>query len=184
MCKQKKQKRNTPMRDVMKRLRKNRMAMAGLIILVIILLVAILAPLIIPYPYDMQDYDSRMVSPNSKHWFGTDNFGRDIFSRILYGSRYTLTIGFGCITIACLVGTLLGAVAAYFPKADNLIMRSIDIIMGIPTFMLALSIIVALGSNMKNLMIALSITSMPTFARVTRAQVLTIKEQEFIEAAR
>lgn len=172
------------MRDVMKRLRKNRMAMAGLIILVIILLVAILAPLIIPYPYDMQDYDSRMVSPNSKHWFGTDNFGRDIFSRILYGSRYTLTIGFGCITIACLVGTLLGAVAAYFPKADNLIMRSIDIIMGIPTFMLALSIIVALGSNMKNLMIALSITSMPTFARVTRAQVLTIKEQEFIEAAR
>ena len=176
--------RNSPIYDVWRRLKRNRLAMIGLVTLLLIVIVAIFAPLIIPYPYDAQDYHHRLESPNSTHLLGTDNFGRDILSRIIYGSRYTMIIGFGCISAAALAGTILGAAAAYFSKTDNLIMRIIDIIMGIPTFMLALSIIVALGSNIQNMMIALSITSMPAFARVARAQVLTVKEQEFIEAAR
>ena len=179
-----KAKRSTPTREVWQRLCRNKMAILGLILLALVLVIAIIAPYIIPYPYDAQDYNAVLQTPNAQHLFGTDNFGRDLFSRILYGSRYTLIIGFGCITVAALIGSVLGAVAAYYPRFDNIIMRFIDIIMGIPTFMLALSIIVALGSSMINMMIALSITSIPSFARVARAQVLSVKEQEFIEAAR
>lgn len=178
-----KEHKSTPMSEIWMRLRRNRMAMIGLILLMVVILIAIFAPLIIPYPFDAQEFEAKQF-PNAEHWFGTDNFGRDIFSRILYGSRYTLIIGFGCITIAAIIGTTIGAIAAYYPKMDNILMRFIDIIMGIPTFMLALSIIVALGSSMLNMMIALSITSIPSFARVARAQVLTVKEQEYIEAAR
>lgn len=179
-----KKRKNTPMREVWKRLKHNRLAMAGLVTMLLVIIIAIFAPLIIPYAYDAQNYEKCMIFPNSQHLFGTDNFGRDIFSRVLYCSRYTLVIGIGCISLAALVGTILGALAAYFKKVDNLIMRTIDVVMGIPNFMLAISIIVALGSNIKNMMIALIITSAPAFARVARAQVLTIKEQEFIEAAR
>lgn len=179
-----KTRRKSQMEEVWARLCQNKMAMLGLIILGLIFLTAIFSPWLIPYKFDAQDYSAVLQFPSREHLFGTDNFGRDIFSRILYGSRYTLIIGFGCITISALFGMTLGAIAAYYPKTDNVIMRFIDIVMGIPTFMLALSIIVALGSNMLNMMIALSITSTPSFARVARAQVLTVKEQEYIEAAR
>jgi peptide/nickel transport system permease protein len=180
-----KRRKNSPLKEVWKRLKKNRLALLGLVILLIILVLAVFAPLIIPYDYAAQDYNHRMEFPNRDHWFGTDNFGRDIFSRVIYGSKYSLVIGFGCITVAAIVGSILGALAAFFPRFDNLIMRFVDIVMGIPIFMLAISIIAALGrSSMENMMIALCITSMPAFARIVRAQVLTVREQEFIEAAR
>ena len=179
-----KKRKRKPIYEVWKRLKRNRLAMVALFTMLLIIIVAIFAPLIIPYPYDLQDYEKCLIFPNKQHFFGTDNFGRDIFSRVLYGSRYTLIIGIGCISFAAIIGTALGALAAYFKKVDNLIMRTTDVFMGIPNFMLAISIIVAMGSNIKNMMIALIITSTPTFIRVVRAQVLTIKEQEFIEAAR
>ncbi|MFA9376356.1 MAG: ABC transporter permease [Lachnotalea sp.] len=184
MFKSKKQRKKTLIYEIWKRLKRNRMAVIGLITMLLVIIIAILAPLLIPYDYAAQNYEDTFVFPNTQHLFGTDNFGRDIFSRILYGSRYTLIIGIGFISVASLVGIMLGSFAAYFNKVDNLIMRTIDVVMGIPNFMLAISIIVALGNNMKNMMIALIITSVPAFARVARAQVLTIKEQEFIEAAR
>ncbi|GHV48344.1 hypothetical protein FACS1894204_12560 [Synergistales bacterium] len=137
-----------------------------------------------PYDYAEQDYSSRLQFPSSTHWFGTDNFGRDIFSRVVYGTRYTLFVGVVCISIASFIGSLLGLLAAYYPKLDNVIMRCIDIIMGIPNMCLCLSIIAALGSNMRNMMVALCVTATPPFARIMRAQVLMIKEQEYIEAAR
>lgn len=180
----KKKRKNSHLKEVWKRLKKNKLAIAGLYVLVFMIFIALTANFIIPYDYAAQNISERMQFPNWKHLFGTDNFGRDIFSRVLYGCRYTLAIGFGCITAAALVGTVLGSLSAYFSKVDNLIMRIIDIVMGIPTFMLAISIIAALGSGMKNMMIALAITSMPAFARVARAQVLTVKGQEYIEAAR
>ncbi len=179
-----KRKKNTPMYEVWNRLKKNRMAMGGLIVLFIILLSAIFAPYIIPYDYAEQDYDAKLQLPNSEHWFGTDNFGRDIFSRIIYGGRYTLFISFTCITIAAFIGSIMGLIAAFYSRLDNIIMRIIDIFMGIPSMLMCVSIIAALGSNMWNMMIALCVTAVPEFARIMRAQVLTIKEQEFIESAR
>lgn len=160
------------------------MAMAGLIVLVFLILVAVFAPQIIPYNYAEQNYDAVLQSPSAAHWFGTDNFGRDIFSRVLFGTRYTLFIGIVCISIASFVGSSLGLLAAYYSKLDNIIMRSIDIIMGIPNMCMCLSIVVALGSSMRNMMVALCVTAIPPFARIMRAQVLMLKEQEYIEAAR
>lgn len=176
--------RETPMRQIWRRLKRNKMAMSGLIILIVLILSAVSAPWIIPYDYAEQDYDARLLFPDKEHWFGTDNFGRDIFSRVVYGSRYTLFIGVVCTSIAALIGSLLGLLAAFYAKLDNVVMRTVDILIGIPPMCLCVSIIAALGSSVKNMMIALCVTSVPAFARIMRAQVLTVKEQEFIEAAR
>jgi peptide/nickel transport system permease protein len=175
---------NSVFREFMRLLFRNKLAIAGLIVLIAILILAMLAPLIMPFDYAAQNYQSRMQFPNATHWFGTDNFGRDIFSRVLYGSRYTMLIGIVVVSSSALIGCSMGLIAGYYPKADNIIMRVVDIFIGIPNMCLCLSIISALGSNMRNMMIALCITAVPNFARIMRAQVLTVKEQEFIEAAR
>ena len=177
-------KRNTPMQEVWRRLLRNKLAVAGLVVLLTIVICALLAPWIMPYDYAEQNYGRTLQFPNKDHWFGTDNFGRDIFSRVLYGSRYTLFIGVVVTGAAATIGSALGLIAGYYPKLDNAIMRVIDVFMGIPTMCLCLSIIAALGSNMRNMMIALIATSAPAFARIMRAQVLTVKEQEYVEAAR
>lgn len=172
------------MKDVWRRLKRNKLAMISLVFLLFLFFIALFASFLIPYDYASMNASIRLQSPNREHWFGTDNFGRDIFSRVLFGARYTLIIGFGCTTAAAIGGVILGSIAGYYEKLDNIIMRFIDIIMGIPVFMMALSIIVALGANMRNMIIALAITNIPAFARITRAQVLGIKQQEYIEAAR
>jgi peptide/nickel transport system permease protein len=169
--------------EVWRKLKKNTWAVASLVILCLLLLVALLAPLLTPYNYRAQDYDSVLLSPSRDHLFGTDNFGRDILSRVIYGSRYTVLIGFGCVTIAALFGVVLGLVSAYFPKLDNIIMRTMDLIIGMPTMSLLMLLIAVLGVSITNMVIALCITTIPGFARVTRAQALTIMHQEFIEAA-
>jgi len=175
---------NSVMKDVWRRLKRNKLAMISLVFLLFLFFIALFASFLIPYDYASMNASIRLQSPNREHWFGTDNFGRDIFSRVLFGARYTLIIGFGCTTAAAIGGVILGSIAGYYEKLDNIIMRFIDIIMGIPVFMMALSIIVALGANMRNMIIALAITNIPAFARITRAQVLGIKQQEYIEAAR
>jgi len=180
----KKRRSNTLFREFLRRFLRNKLGVAGLVTMVLILLMAIFSPFIIPYDYAKQDYDSTLQFPNSKHWFGTDNFGRDILSRIVYGSRYTMFIGFTIVTTAASLGTFLGFIAAYYKKFDNLIMRFMDIIIGVPTMCFCLSLISAMGVNMRNMIIALAISYLPNFVRIMRAQVLTLKEQEFIEAAR
>jgi len=175
---------NSVMKDVWRRLKRNKLAMISLVFLLFLFFIALFASFIMPYNYASMNASIRLQSPNSEHWFGTDNFGRDIFSRVLFGAKYTLIIGFGCTTAAAIGGVILGSIAGYYEKLNNIIMRFIDIIMGIPVFMMALSIIVALGANMRNMIIALAITNIPAFARITRAQVLGIKQQEYIEAAR
>lgn len=171
-----------PMQDVWRKLKENKWAMVCLWITVIMFLIAIFAPFLCPYDYAIQDYESLLQFPNNEHIFGTDNFGRDIFSRIIYGSRYTVFIGFGCITICTIVGTTLGLLAAYFPKLDNIIMRSVDVIIGMPAMTLLICIMAVLGISITNMIIALCISRIPSFARVVRAQALTVKSQEFIEA--
>lgn len=177
-------KKNTQRSEVWRNLKKNKMAMGGLIVLVLLILAAIFAPYITPYDYAEQDYSSILKSPGAEHWFGTDNFGRDIFSRVVYGARYTLFIGIVCISVAAFIGSLLGLLAGFYSRLDNVIMRGIDIIMGIPMMCMCLSIVAALGSSMGNMMVALSVTAIPPFARIMRAQVMMVKDQEYIEAAR
>jgi len=180
----KKRRSNTLFREFIRRLLRNKLGVAGLIVLALIILIAIISPYIIPFDYAIQNYDNTLRFPNKTHWFGTDNFGRDIFSRVLYGSRYTMFIGFVVVTISAAVGTFLGFMAAYYRKVDNLIMRFIDILIGVPNMCLCLSLISAMGVNIRNLIIALCISFTPTFVRVMRATVLTIKDQEYIEASR
>lgn len=174
---------NSPMKDVWRKLKMNRWAMISLVIVILLVTAAIFAPYITPYDYAKQDYGNVLKSPSAEHPFGTDNFGRDVLSRIIYGSRYTVFIGLGCITISSILGVSLGLIAAYFSKLDNIIMRTLDIIIGMPTMTLLMCIIAVLGVNITNMIIALCVTSIPNFARIARAQALTVKNQEFIEAA-
>lgn len=178
-----KRKKTSQAAEIWKRLQKNRMAMVGLCTLIVILLLSLFGPLLSPYDYAAQNFTDRLMFPCASHLFGTDNFGRDILTRILVGGRYTLFITFVCITSAAIMGSALGLLAAFYPKMDNIIMRLVDILMGIPTMLMCVSIVAALGSNMKNMMIALAVTQSPEFARIMRAQVLTIKDREFMEAA-
>ncbi|MCR5138274.1 MAG: ABC transporter permease [Oscillospiraceae bacterium] len=172
-------------RDTLKRLSRNRLAMAGVVILAILILGAVFAPWIAPYDYAEQNIEEAYMSPCLKHPFGTDEFGRDIFSRILLGARLSLVIGFIAVAIAIVVGGLLGAVAGYFQKAvDNVIMRFIDILMSIPQLLLAIAITATLGSSLINLMIAVGVAAIPGYSRIVRASVLSVRDQEFVEAAR
>ena len=172
-------------KDTIKRLLRNKLAVAGIIILTLLILGAILAPWIAPYDYAEQVIEDAYQSPNSVHFFGTDEFGRDIFSRILLGARLSLVIGFIAVAIAIVVGGLLGALAGYFGKAvDNIIMRLMDILMSIPSLLLAIAITATLGSSMINLMIAVGIATIPGYSRIVRAAVLSIKDQEFVEGAK
>ncbi|MEG1800951.1 MAG: ABC transporter permease [Oscillospiraceae bacterium] len=171
-------------RDAWHRLRKNNAAMIALVIIVLMILVAIFADYIAPYPYDLQDYSHTFEFPNAQHLLGTDNFGRDILSRIIYGSRVSLIVGFSSIITAIIFGGLLGAISGYYGgKVDNIIMRAIDVLMAIPGMLLAISLAAALKPGLFNLVIAIAIADIPGYARVVRASVLTIKDQEYIEAA-
>lgn len=161
--------------------------MAGLVLVGLFLFVALFAPLIADYEEDAlaMNVRERLVSPNFDHWFGTDEFGRDIFARIVYGTRISLFVGVISVSIALSLGGTLGAIAGYYGgKIDNVIMRVLDVLLAIPTILLAITIVAALGASILNLMIAVGVSNIPGFARVVRASVLSVKDQEFIEAAR
>lgn len=171
--------------EVWYRYKKNRMAMAGLIILGFLILVAIFADQIAPFGFDEQNSATTFLPPSGKFLFGTDNFGRDILSRIIYGARISLKVGLISVGVSSLVGGLLGAIAAYYGgRLDNLIMRFLDVLMAIPGMILAIAIAASLGPGISNMMIAIGLANTPGFARVVRASVLAIKDQEYIEAAR
>ena len=171
--------------DIWGRLVRNKSAMAGLIILLILILTAIFADFIAPYGYDDQVLEDQFIAPCLEHIFGTDNFGRDIFSRVVYGSRISLQVGLISMGVAVILGCIVGSIAGYYTGlVDNLIMRIIDIMLAIPSILLAISIAAALGPGLRNVMIAIAIGSVPQFARIVRASILTVKEQEYIEASR
>ncbi|MCI9161622.1 MAG: ABC transporter permease [Anaerotruncus sp.] len=173
--------------EVWKRMRRNRLAMVGLFIVVCLILMAVFADQIADYDTLVikQNIPDRLLGPSPEHWFGTDEFGRDIFARLVHGSRISLLVGTVAVCIALVTGGTLGAVAGYFGgKVDNIIMRVMDIFLSIPILLMAIMIVAALGTSMVNLMIAIGVSSMPTFARVTRAAVLSVKDQEYVEAAR
>lgn len=169
--------------EAWRRLRKNKMAMAALIVMVVLIIVAIFAPIIAPYDYAANDLSNTFVKPCAAHPFGTDNLGRDILSRVIHGSRISLQVGLIAVGIAVVVGGTLGAISAFYPKVDNIIMRFMDVFMAIPSLLMAMAITTALGSGTRNLMIAVGLSSMPQYARIMRASMLTVKDQEFVEAA-
>ena len=166
------------------RFKKNKLAYIGMWYLIAMVVIAILAPVIAPYGMDDQNADAILLTPNADYWFGTDNFGRDILSRILYGSRISLMVGFATVVFSMTIGVVLGALAAYYQKLDNVMMRIVDIIGGIPQMLLAMAIAASLGSGLRNMMIAVIISTIPQYTRITRSSVLTIKESEYVEAAK
>lgn len=166
------------------RLKKNKLAMVGLCIIVFVSFVAIFAPLIAPYGYDDQNPQDALMFPCLKYPFGTDNFGRDILSRMIYGSRITLLVGVCAVTVSAVIGCTLGILAGFYKKTENLIMRIMDVIAGIPYLLLAIAIGAALGTGLTNMILAVALSAIPGYARIARASVLTVKENEYIEAAR
>lgn len=173
--------------SVLHRLSRNRLAMFGLLLLIIMILIAIFADLIVDYDKMAigQNIQERLQKPSKEHWFGTDHFGRDIFARIVHGTRISLSLGIFAMVIAVAIGSILGAVSAYYGgRTDNAVMRFMDILLAIPPILMSISIVSALGQSMTNLLIALSIAYIPVFARVIRSSILSVKGQEFVEAAK
>lgn len=169
---------------IVKRFLKRKVSIVGLVILAIFFLMATIGPFLCQYDPLAQDTTIISQGPSAEHWFGTDNVGRDIFDRVVHGSRISLTVGMISVSIAAVVGILLGSIAGYYGgRTDNIIMRILDVFMSVPGILLSLSIAAALGPGLFNLMIAVGIGSVPGYARIVRASILSVKEQEYIEAA-
>ncbi|MEI7028050.1 nickel transporter permease [Paenibacillus sp. y28] len=175
----------SPWHMMARRFRKNKRAVVGLWMVALFVIVALAARWIAPYDPYVQNMQAMLESPTWSHPFGTDEFGRDILSRIIYGAQISLLIGIVGVFISLLLGVTLGTAAGYFGGwCDTFVMRMMDIFMAFPSFLLALAIVSVLGPGMMNVMIAIGIFSVPTFARISRSAVISIKSREYIEAAR
>ena len=169
---------------VFKELRKNSTAMLGLCILLVEIILVILAPVIAPYDYTAMDIVAAQQGPSAAHWFGTDELGRDIFSRVLYGGRYSISMGVLAVMISTTVGMTIGAIAGYFGgKVDNILMRLLDVIQSLPAMLLSIVLSAVLGPGYFNTILALSVNGMPASARMLRAQMMKVRGNEYIEAA-
>ena len=186
MNKKYKDRRIAMLKEFWRRFRKNKTAMLGLVILTLIVAMAVCADLIVPYAKCIEQVGAdRLQGPSLKHLFGTDELGRDLFARVVHGSRYSLFIGVATSLMALAAGAVLGASAGYFGgRIDNLIMRVCDVFMCVPPILLSLAVVAALGSSMRNLIIAITISCIPGNIRLIRSVVLTVAEQDYVEAAR
>ncbi len=182
---EKRRKQRTRLQETWRRFRKNRWALSGLVLLVLLAAVALGAGVIAPEGVDHQDFTRRFAPPGQENLLGTDNLGRDTLSRIIHGSRLSLSIGFITTSIGLIIGGTLGAFAGFYGGTrDQIIMRIMDVILAIPGFIFAVALVTALGPNLTNLMIAVGVNSIPYFARIIRSSVMSVKEYEYIEAAR
>jgi len=167
------------------RLRHNTLAIVGGVLVILLFLVAIFAPLLAPYEPDYIDRHHILEPPSRLHPLGTDDLGRDVLSRMLYGARVSLAVGFVAVGIATVIGVIIGAVAGYYGGlVDRILMRFVDIMLSIPTLFLILSVIAFVGANIWNIMIIIGLTSWMGVARLVRAEFLSLKEREFVLAAR
>lgn len=167
------------------RFSRNRLAVAGLFLVLCLFIIALLAQRISPYDPALIDVNQILCPPSSKHWLGTDQLGRDVLSRMFWGSRISLLVGFVAIGIATLIGTILGALAGYYGGwIDNIIMRFVDIMLCFPTFFLILAVIAILEPSIWNIMIVIGVTSWMGVARLIRAEFLSLMDREFVLAAR
>lgn len=174
----------TPAYESWKRFKRNPTALIGLVVVCLLILVAIFAPLIAPYNYQAQDYTAMMQKPSPQHLFGTDQFGRDIFSRCIYGTRYSLVIALMCTIAAFFTGGVLGIIAGYFGgMVDTVIMRIMDVFQAIPMIMMAMCIVSVLGNGIPQLVAAIMFASMPTMARNNRAAILRVRGNDYVESS-
>lgn len=166
-------------------LRENTAAVVGLFIILFLMLVAILGPLITPYDPNLSDMTKSFIAPNAQHWFGTDQLGRDILSRIIAGARISLTVGLSAVAIALTVGVIFGSIAGYFGgRLDTVIMRFMDMMLSIPSILLAIAFMAALGKGIDKAVIAIGLVSIPEYARIVRGSILSVKENDYVQAAR
>ncbi|WP_134686942.1 ABC transporter permease [Brevibacillus migulae] len=176
---------SSPWRDAWKALSKNKLAIVGFIIILFFIMVAIFAPLLTEYPYDEGNLLDKNKPPSSEHWFGTDYNGRDVFTRVVFGARISLWVGTFSVLGSIIVGTALGLISGYYGRwIDMLISRIFDVMLAFPSILLAIAIVAILGPSLQNALIAISIINVPTFGRLVRSKVLSLKEEEFIMAAR
>ncbi|KXH80728.1 ABC transporter permease [Sporosarcina sp. HYO08] len=174
-----------PWKDAVKQLRKNRFAVAGFIIIVFFVFLGLLAPLLTPYSYEEQNLANRLLAPSADHWFGTDDLGRDIFTRIAYGARISLQVGLFAVSGALVFGTILGIVAGYFGRwIDTIISRTFDMLLAFPSILLAIAVVAILGASLENALIAIAIINIPVFGRLVRSRVISLREEEYIMAAK
>ena len=170
--------------DIWHRMKKNKAAMVSLYVIIFIILVAIFADVIAPYQYDQQDSSSPYAEPSREHLLGTDNLGRDVLSRLIYGARQSLQLGIIATAVASVVGIFIGAIAGYYGGwPDNLIMRGLDIYQSIPMFLLCITLAAVMGASLRNAILAIGISMIPAPARMMRASILSVREMEYIEAA-
>lgn len=175
----------TSARRLLRRLSRSRSVMIGAILLTIITVLCVLAPVLSSYNPTLMAAANRLKPPSAVHLFGTDDFGRDIFTRVLYGGQLSLQVGLISVAIACTIGTFLGIIAGYLGGwADALIMRAMDVLLAFPGILLALAIVAVLGRSLTNVMIAVGISAIPLFTRIVRGSTLTIKQLEYVTAAR
>ena len=180
-----KSKKTNQMKEIWRRFRKSKTAMLGLCLLIFVLSIAIFADVITPYENAISQSADRLDSPSAVHIFGTDELGRDLFARIVHGSRYSLLIGVSTSVLALVIGGLLGAIAAYYGGwVDNIIMRLTDVVMTVPPILLSLAVVAALGGSLRNLLIAITISCVPSMLRLVRSVVLGVVDEDYIEAAR
>ncbi|MFD1885931.1 nickel transporter permease [Paenibacillus wenxiniae] len=174
-----------PWRDGIRLFMRNRTAVVGLVIVFMFIVLALLAPWITRYEYTAQVLADRLQPPSAKHWFGTDDLGRDIFTRTIYGARISLWVGFLSVIGSIVIGTLLGLIAGFYGKwVDMIISRFFDILLAFPGILLAIAIVAILGPSLQNALYAIAIVNIPTYGRLVRARVLSLRQEEFITAAR
>jgi peptide/nickel transport system permease protein len=167
------------------RFSRNKLAVFGLIFIVFVILVALFAPFIAPYGYDDQNVSIRLTKPNGEHWFGTDDLGRDVFSRMIYGARVSLSVGISTTAISMFTALIIGMISGYYGgKTDNIIMRIVDVFLAIPSILLSIAIAATLGGGITSMLIALSMGAIPGVSRLIRAQVMAECHKEYIEAAK
>jgi peptide/nickel transport system permease protein len=175
----------SPWRTIGRRLYANRMSMVGLFLILFMIVMALAAPLVAPQDPIAMTLDDQFQAPSRAHLLGTDDFGRDVLSRIIYGARLSLKVGLISVSISLIVGALIGLVSGYFGGwLDIVIQRFMEIMLAFPELILALAIMAILGPSLRNAMIAIGIASIPVYTRVTRGQVLSLREKEYVEAAR
>ena len=181
----KKKKKKSRFGEIWRRLKKNKGAVISLFIILIIILVAIFADVLAPYHYDKQIYSLSFAPPSREHLLGCDRLGRDLLSRIIYGSRQSLQLGVISVAIASCIGIIIGAIAGYYGGwTENIIMRALDIYQSIPMFLLCVTLAAVMGPSLQNAIIAIGISMVPGPARLTRASILTVREKEYVRAAK
>ena len=182
----KKYKSRSMAQETWRRLLQNKGAIIGMLFLILLVVAAISSGFVFDYETEVigQNMAERLMGPCAQHWFGTDEYGRDLFARVIYGARYSLIIGIGSVGIGLVIGTILGSIAGFYGGIwDSLLMRANDILYSIPNIMIAVVIVSVLGTSTQNLLIALCVSNATSFSRIVRAAVMTVRDQEYVEAA-